>query len=95
MGTDVEIRETTQRELSGHLVAAINLLEREFPAEGGGSQRLMSAVLSIMDTDTDREWQETVRAGSVVALGADRYCVARVERGRDAPGLLVLRQVTP
>ncbi len=94
MQSAVTIRETTQHRIADHMVAVINVLERDFPAEDGVI-REVSGVLSIMDVETEREWEELVRAGSVVQLGAERYCVGAVVEGDEVPGHLELRRVAP
>jgi hypothetical protein len=53
----------------------------------------LSAVLVIHDPDTDAIDRKTVFDGNEVAIGKDRYCVVKVERGNDAPGWVSLRKL--
>ena len=95
MASPTRIVETTQVELSRHLVAPTNIWDREFPAEDGGSQSRPSAVLSLMDTASGRQWEERVFVGSRVVLGADTYQIIEVEEGETSPGHIVVRRVEP
>jgi hypothetical protein len=53
----------------------------------------LSAVLVIHDPDTDAVERKTVFDGNEVTIGADRWCVVKVERGSDAPGWVSLRKI--
>ena len=88
------IKETTQTQLSNHLVGVGNIWERKLPDEHGVIAPRLSATLSIQDLDSKAERHERVFAGVNILLGADRYEVVRVEEGQTEPGSITLRQVT-
>ena len=88
------IRETTQTELSGHLVGVGNIWERNLPDESGVIAPRLSATLSIQDLASKAERHERVFAGVNISLGADRYEVVSVAEGQSEPGSITLRQVT-
>jgi hypothetical protein len=94
-GDVLRFRETTSQTLSDQDVGISNIFERELPDEKGAVERRMSAVLVIHDPDTDEIKRETVYAGSVVAIGGDRYRVLSVDAGTDAPGWISMKKVTP
>jgi hypothetical protein len=94
MSDERTIRETTQTEISGHLVGVGNIWERELPDEDGVIAPRLSATLSIFNLASQEERSEKVFAGKVVILGADRYEVVRVEEGETQPGSITLRQLT-
>ena len=89
-GAVLGLRETTSNQLSGRDVGVSNIFERKL-ADGHGVVALrMSAILVIHDPDSDEITRPTVVAGSVVTIGADRYCVVEVNAGHDGPGALSL-----
>jgi hypothetical protein len=89
---DQRLHETTVAQLSGYSVGLSNIFERDLPDESGFVASRMSAQLSIWD-DTKASREETVIAGAIVTIGADRYCVKSIEPGDTAPGWVSLRQV--
>lgn len=91
--SDLTIHETTQPTISGHLVGVGNIWERDLPDDQGIIAARLSANLSIQDLASQRTWSEKVYAGSIVSLGADRYCVIDVEEGDSQPGWIVLRKI--
>jgi hypothetical protein len=94
MADDVlRLRQTTQTELSERRVGVANILERELPDANGVVAPRMSAMLNIHDPKTRTSVKEHVFEGSVVAIGADRYCVVSVEQGETAPGSISLRKL--
>lgn len=88
-----KIRENTQPTLSGLWVVIAKIRERDLPDDGGEVQRQMSAVLEIYDPATEKEWSETVRRGSVVTIGGDRYCIVALEKGQTEPGAIWIRRL--
>ncbi len=93
---EIKIGETTQATLSGHRVGVSNIWERDLPDADGNVAPRMSATLSITEVATGKETPDfQVSAGSVVTLGADRYCVVRVEAAPDEPGDIYLRKLPP
>jgi hypothetical protein len=94
-GDVLRFRETTSQTLSDKDVGISNIFERDIPDEKGVVAKRMSAVLVIHDPMTDEIKRETVFAGSVVAIGGDRYRVLSVDAGTDAPGWISLKKVTP
>lgn len=91
MGDEVmKIRETTQPLLSGYLVGVSNIWERDHADGKGGTAPRVAATLSITDPASRETRREDVVAGSIVALGADRYCVVAVEEGQASPGSVSL-----
>ena len=93
--TDISIRETTQPTLSGYLVGMSNIWERDLPDEHGVVAPRLSARLSIVDAASGQARHESVVAGSVLALGADRYRVVLIEEGASEPGAITLRKLAP
>jgi hypothetical protein len=89
---EITIRETTQPTISGHLVGVSNIWERDLPDGQGVVASRLSATLSILDLASQQTRIEKVFAGSILSLGADRYCVAKVEAGKSAPGTITLRK---
>jgi hypothetical protein len=89
----LKFRETTSNTLSSKDVGISNIFERELPDDTGNVASRLSAVLVIHDPQTDELRRETVFDGSVVSIGADRYCVVSVERGQAGPGWISLRRV--
>lgn len=89
---EITIRETTQPELSGHLVGVSNIWERDLPDRQGVLASRLSATLTIRDLASRQTRVEKVFAGSEVSLGADRYCVAKVVAGKSEPGAIMLRK---
>lgn len=89
----ITIKETTQPEVSGHLVGVSNIWERELADGSGAVAPRMSAALAITPKDTREVRHEKVVAGSQVKLGADVYCVEQIAEGKDQPGSIVLRKV--
>jgi hypothetical protein len=90
---ELTIRETTQPTISGHLVGVGNIWERELPDDQGVLEPRLSARLSIQNLTSQETRVEQVFAGSVIMLGADRYCVVNVEEGESAPGAITLRKL--
>ncbi|BAZ32087.1 hypothetical protein NIES4074_45890 [Cylindrospermum sp. NIES-4074] len=98
---EITIKESTQPTISGHLVGVSNIWERELPDDqgaiaSGGRFAIaprMSASLSIQDIASEQTRAEKVFAGSVLSLGADRYCVVNVEEGNSTPGMITLRKI--
>jgi len=91
----IQIRETTNPIISGHEVAPANIFDRELPGPDGVVTQRMSAVVSLMDRATQREWSETVIVGSQITLGTDRYRVHAIEPGTQGPGFMTLVKVAP
>jgi hypothetical protein len=94
-GERLNIRETTQPEISNHLVGVANIFERELPDASGTVARRVSAQLVISAPGSDDIRRETVYAGSIVSIGSDRYCVVAVDEGTSAPGSLTLEKLAP
>lgn len=92
---EITVRETTQPSLSGHLVGVSNIWERNLPDDHGIVAQRMSAQLSILEVATRATRTEYVAPGSTLTLGQDRYRVISVSEGRTAPGMIVLRKLTP
>jgi len=92
---DRKLRETTVANLSGLRVGTGNVFERDLPDARGVIAPRMSAVLAMFNPQTKQEWHETVIVGSVLALGADRYCVVGIDRGRGSPGWVTVRKLAP
>ena len=90
---EISIRETTQPELSGHLVGVSNIWQRDLPDANGAIAPQASAQVSIFSVDTRERRTEIVRPGSVLVLGADRYQVQGIVEGQSAPGWIVLRKI--
>lgn len=96
MAEDVlKLRQTTQTELSERRVGVANILERDLPDEHGVVASRMSALLNVHDPKTGESVKEKVFVGSVVSIGADRYCVVSVEQGKASPGSISLRKLAP
>jgi hypothetical protein len=89
----LKFRETTNNTLSNRDVGVGNIFERKLPDDKGVVADRLSAVVVIHDPKTDEIRRETVFAGSVVSIGDSKYCIVSVERGKDAPGSIALRQV--
>ncbi|HET8671138.1 MAG TPA: hypothetical protein VFM05_11075 [Candidatus Saccharimonadales bacterium] len=89
---DITIRETTQAEISGHLVGVGNIWEQERPDNEGVIALRLSATLAIYDLASQQERSERVSVGSEVSLGADSYSVVNIEEGHSEPGSLTLRR---
>ena len=87
---ELRIRETTQPVLSGYLVGVSNIWERE--PQGGAAGRV-AAMLSITDPASRQTRREEVFEGTIVSVGADRYCVVSVEEGKSAPGWITMRKM--
>jgi hypothetical protein len=92
-GQRLTIRETTQPEISNHAVGVANIFERELPDAAGVVARRLSAQLVISASGSQDVRRETVYAGSVIVLGADRYCVVDLEEGTTGPGALTLEKL--
>jgi hypothetical protein len=93
-GDDVQrFRETTNPQLSQRSVGIADIMERDLPDASGAVARRTSATLVIFDAATNESRHETVQKGSVVAIGADRYCIADIELVRDAPGWLSMQKL--
>jgi hypothetical protein len=92
---EVTIQETTQPTISGHRVGVGNIWERDLPDATGAVAPRVSAGLWILDIASDQERYQEVFAGSVLLLGADRYCVVKVEQGVSALGAITLRKIEP
>jgi len=89
---ETTIRETTQVMISGHLVGVSNIWERELPDRQGVIAPRLSATATIRDVASQQTRVERVFAGSLLTLGADRYCVVKVDAGESAPGAITLRK---
>lgn len=89
---EIRIGETTQPAISGHLVGVSNIWERELPDSHGVIAPRLSATVTIRNMATERSSVEKVIVGSVISLGADRYCVVDIEEGKSTPGAIVLRK---
>jgi len=89
---EITIRETTQQEISGHLVGVGNIWERELPDDKGVIAPRMSATLAIHDLTKQQTRHEQVFAGSVITLGEDRYHIVNVDEGGGARGAITLRR---
>jgi hypothetical protein len=92
-GDEITIRETTQAQLSGHLVGVGNIWERDLPDDRGVIAPRLSASLSIEEIASREARSEKVFVGSVLSLGADRYAVVNVEEGESEPGSITLRKL--
>lgn len=90
---EMTIQETTQPAISGHLVGVSNIWERSLPDGQGVVASRLSATVTIRDVASQQTRVERVFAGSVLSLGADQYCVVRVEPGKSAPGAITLRKL--
>jgi len=55
----------------------------------------MSAVLVIHNPTTGEIRRETVVVGSTVVIGADRYCVVKLEEGQTSPGWVSVSMLPP
>jgi hypothetical protein len=53
----------------------------------------LSASLHIADDSSGDERKEVVRAGSVLELGSQRFCVVRIQPGTTSAGAIVVRQL--
>lgn len=91
----LRLRETTNPTVSDRQVGISNIFERDLPDAKGVVGPRMSAVLVIFDPATKQSRRETVAAGNVVSIGADRYCVVSVEEGKSAPGWVSLQKLAP
>jgi hypothetical protein len=89
------LRETTNPTLSEHQVGISNIFERDLPDASGAVASRLSAVLVIFDPKTKQTRRETVIADGVVTIGADRYCVVKLEEGKSAPGSITVRKLAP
>jgi hypothetical protein len=89
------IRETTVATLSQRSVGVANIFERKLPDESGAVAPRMSAKVSIMSEEAGEDRDETVIAGSVITIGADRYCVVEVQPGAGAPGHITVERLAP
>lgn len=89
-GDVLTFRETTSNQLAQRDVGVSNVFERELPDASGAVAKRMSAVLVVHDPATDAVVRATVFAGSVVDIGAERFCVVTVALGGDAPGSVSL-----
>jgi len=92
-GMEERYRETTQPTLSNFLVGIADIYARDLPDSSGGVASRMSGLLVISDPETRQSREETVIEGSIVTIGADRYCVTRIEEGKHSPGWLSLRKL--
>jgi hypothetical protein len=92
-GEDISIRETSQPEISGHLVGVSNIWERELPDADGLIENRPSASVTIQDLVTKQTQVVKVIVGSVLSLGADNYKVISIEEGKAAPGAIVLHKL--
>jgi hypothetical protein len=93
---EITIAATTQPELSGHLVGVGNIFERDLPDDKGVVAPRMSATLAITSRASHQTRHEDVFAGSVIALGADRYAVVAVVEGKKGQrGSITLRRLPP
>lgn len=93
MISDKTIRETTQRELSKHLVGVSNIWERELPDDQGVIARRMAAQLTIYNIASEESRVEDVFAGRVISVGTDRYYVVDVEYSQSSYGSVILRKI--
>jgi hypothetical protein len=91
-GEVMPLRETTQPTLSGVSVGISNIFDRDVPDDRGKVSTKLSAQLSITDPTSQQTHRETVIAGSIVVLGADHYCVTRIEEGVTEPGSIAVRE---
>jgi hypothetical protein len=89
---ETTIRETTQAMISGHLVGVSNIWERDLPDRQGVTAPRLSASVTIRDMSSQQSRVDKVFAGSVLTLGADRYCVVDVESGKSSPGAITLHK---
>lgn len=87
------IKETTQQELSGHMVGVSNIWERKLPGADGVVEQRLSANLSIMEKETRQERDSKVLVGAEVTLGKSTWRVTNIERGASARGSLTLVEV--
>jgi len=96
MGSDVlRLRETTNPTLSEYDVGIGNIYERDLPDENGVVAPRLSAVLVIHNPTTGEIRRETVVVGSTVVIGADRYCVVKLEEGQTSPGWVSVSKLSP
>ncbi len=75
--------------LSGAQVTAGSIMERWEMKDSGISEHLTSARLSTAAGAAGT----TISVGSVVPVGADRYCVVGILFGRSEPGSVSLQKV--
>jgi len=93
VGGSCSIREATSPELAGHDVGVADIFERDLPDLDGGTARRLSAAVVTFDPKTKTELRHTAIVGSVLAIGGENYRVTAIDRGKDAPGWLVLRRL--
>ena len=89
----LRIRETTQRALAAYRIGVADIFVRDAPDKVGAMAPRLSARIALFDPTTDTSHEETVIAGSVVTVGADRYCVVGLEEANLSPGWLSLRKL--
>ena len=90
----IAIKETAQRMVSGHRVAVGDVFHRDLPDAEGEVSTKLSALLMLTAPD-GKESKQIVAVGSDVTLGADRYCVVRIDAGTKTPGTLHLQRIVP
>ena len=91
----LRLRETTQHQLSEHYVGIGNILRRELPDSNGVLARRLSAELAIYNDSTKEDRDEIVMVGTIVSIGADRYCVVDLEEDPNSRGWVSLRKLAP
>ncbi len=94
MPETIRILENAQAQVGSHLVGVGNVYEREFD-EGGARVRRLSARLAVFDPATEAERAEIVRAGSTLAIGAERFRVSAIDPGTGEVGSVTLLKVAP
>jgi len=91
----LRLRETTMPTLSERRVGISNIFERDLPDDKGVVASRLSALLTIHDPKTKESRKEKVIVGSMVSIGADRYCVVDIEEGKTEPGSISVRKLAP
>lgn len=87
---EVQIAETTQKQVEGALVGAANIFEDEYATGSGETGSALHVTLSIYDPETDDESDHRVRVGQTVVVRQNTYRVAEVNRGAGNRGSVVL-----
>jgi hypothetical protein len=90
-GSRTVIVEGRSVRLSGAQVTAGSIIRRWEMKDSGISEHLTSAGLSTAAGAAGT----TVSVGSVVPVGADRYCVVDILYGQSEPGSVSLQKVAP
>lgn len=89
--------ETTQNEVSNMIVGTADIFDRDLPDKSGKLRPQLSAFMLVAKPNEKDGVRLEVTAGSVVGIGADRYCIVEIgERGEGHPtGWVSLRKVVP